>query len=107
MSKQIKMNDKAILIPHQDGPLCPALIMDITEDVNKRQIFKGVYFNGSGMQTFSVSDGLAGVQIIAGSPMLEALIDELGERIEQERESYELSLKRTVKLKEVFFKYFG
>lgn len=106
MKTQMKANDKVLLVPYQDGPLCPAVIMDVAEN-DGNSVVKGVYFNGSNMQTFSVSEGVAGVQLIPASPMLDALVDEMRDRIDQEKESYELSLKRTVKLKAVFSRYFG
>ena len=45
--QQLKAGDKAILIPYEQGPFCPAVILDITEGQDGRQTYHGAYFNGS------------------------------------------------------------
>ena len=107
MNTQLKAGDKAILIPYEQGPFCPAVILEATEGQDGRKTYRGAYFNGSTMQVFGVSEGTAGIQLFAESPMLEPLIAEQRDRIEQEIANYELGFKRYTKLKSDFAKYFG
>ena len=105
--QQLKANDKVILIPYENGPFCPAVILDVAEGVDGRKVLHGTYFNGNAMQVFGVSEDTPGVQLFAESPMLEPLIAEQRERIEQEAINFEASAKRYTRLKSEFTKYFG
>ena len=105
--QQLKSGDKVILIPHENGPFCPAVILDVAEGVDGRKVLHGTYFNGNAMQVFGISEDTPGVQLFVESPMLEPLIAEQSERIEQEVINYEAGLRRYNKLKTDFAKYFG